>query len=108
MYFTALFHRQGISSELGRRFLAAYEQTYQKQLDAFAALGAESYFLLAAAINKAGDLDGAKIAQTLAETKNFPGVTGNLTMGPDHNPIRGVTVIKVENGKFVYQTTINP
>jgi len=108
MYFTALFHRQGISSELGRRFLAAYEQTYHKQLDAFAALGGESYFLLAAAINKAGDLDGAKIAQTLAETKNFPGVTGSITMGPDHNPIKGVTVIKVENGKFVYQTTINP
>jgi len=71
-------------------------------------LGGESYFLLAAAINKAGDLDGAKIAQALAETKNFPGVTGSITMGPDHNPIKGVTVIKVENGKFVYQTTINP
>jgi branched-chain amino acid transport system substrate-binding protein len=108
MYFTALFHRQGISSELGRRFLAAYEQTYHKQLDGFAALGGESYFLLAAAINKAGDLDGAKIAQALADTKNFPGVTGSITMGPDHNPIKGVTVIKVENGKFVYQTTINP
>jgi hypothetical protein len=29
-------------------------------------------------------------------------------MGPDHNPIKGVTVLKVENEKFVYQTTINP
>ena len=25
-----------------------------------------------------------------------------------HNPIKGVTVIKVDQGKFVYQTTINP
>ncbi len=108
MYFTAHFHRQGATSELGRKFMEAYEKAYKKQLDAFAALGGDSYFLLAAAINQAGDLSGAKIAQALAETKNFPGVTGNTTMGPDHNPIKGVTLIKVEKGQFVYQTTINP
>jgi branched-chain amino acid transport system substrate-binding protein len=44
----------------------------------------------------------------LAATKDFPGVTGVITMGPNHNPIKGVTIIKVENGTFVYQTTINP
>jgi branched-chain amino acid transport system substrate-binding protein len=108
MYFTAHFHRQGAATDLGRKFLAAYEKDYKKQLDAFAALGGESYFLLAAAIDKAGDLSGPKIAQALAGTKNFAGITGSLTMGPDHNPIKGVTVIKVEKGQFVYQTTINP
>jgi hypothetical protein len=29
-------------------------------------------------------------------------------MGPDHNPLKGVVVLKVEKGRFVYQTTINP
>jgi hypothetical protein len=29
-------------------------------------------------------------------------------MGRDHNPLKGVVIIKVENGKFVYQTTIQP
>jgi branched-chain amino acid transport system substrate-binding protein len=108
MYFTALFHRQGATTELGRRFLEAYEAGWKKQLDAFAALGGDSYFLLLDAINRAGDLNGAKIAQALAATKDFQGVTGVITMGPDHNPIKGVTVIKVEKGQFVYQTTINP
>ncbi len=108
MYFTALFHRQGATTELGRRFLEAYEGGWKKQLDAFAALGGDGYFLLVDAINRAGDLNGAKIAQALAATKDFQGVTGVITMGPDHNPIKGVTVIKVEKGQFVYQTTINP
>ena len=108
MYFTALFHRQRVTSELGRKFLGAYEAKFHKQLDAFAALGGDSYFLLAAAMEKAGDLNGEKIAQALAATQDFPGVTGQITMGPDHNPIKGVTVIKVEKGQFVYQTTINP
>jgi branched-chain amino acid transport system substrate-binding protein len=108
MYFTALFHRQGANTELGKKFMAAYEKTYHKPLDAFAALGGDAYFLLAAAIDKAGSLEGPKIAQALAATKDFPGVTGLITMGPDHNPIKGVTIIKVEKGQFVYQTTINP
>jgi branched-chain amino acid transport system substrate-binding protein len=108
MYFTALFHRQGANTELGKKFMAAYEKAYNKPLDAFAALGGDGYFLLAAAMDKAGSLDGAKVAQALAATKDFSGVTGHITMGPDHNPIKGVTIIKVEKGQFVYQTTINP
>jgi branched-chain amino acid transport system substrate-binding protein len=93
---------------LGKKFMAAYEKAYNKPLDAFAALGGDGYFLLAAAMDKAGSLDGAKVAQALAATKDFSGVTGHITMGPDHNPIKGVTIIKVEKGQFVYQTTINP
>jgi branched-chain amino acid transport system substrate-binding protein len=108
MYFTAHFHRQGINTELGRKFLKAYESTYHKPLDAFAALGADSYFLLTAAMTRTGGTNGPKVAQALATTKDFPGVTGAITMGPNHNPIKGVTILKVENGKFAYVTTINP
>ena len=108
MYFTALFHRQGATAEIGRKFMQAYESTYNKPLDGFAALGGDSYFLLTAAMNQAGGTDGGKVAQALAATKDFAGVTGVMTMGPTHNPIKGVTVIKVDQGQFVYQTTINP
>jgi len=108
MYFTALFHRQGAFTEIGQKFMQAYESTYKKPLDGFAALGGDSYFLLTAAMTRAGGADGAKVAQALAATKDFAGVTGIITMGPNHNPIKGVTVIKVEKGQFVYQTTINP
>jgi len=73
-----------------------------------AAMGGDSYFLLTAAMDQAGGADGAQVAQALAATKDFAGVTGVMSMGPNHNPIKGVTVIKVENGQFVYQTTINP
>jgi branched-chain amino acid transport system substrate-binding protein len=68
----------------------------------------DCYFLLALAMEAAGAPEGPRVARALAETKNFPGVSGTLTMGPDHNPIKGVVVIKVEQGKFAYQTTINP
>jgi branched-chain amino acid transport system substrate-binding protein len=108
MYFTAHFHRQGATTEIGRKFIQTYECTYKKPLDAFAALGGDSYFLLTAAMARAKSTAGPQVARALAATKDFPGVTGAITMGPNHNPIKGVTIIKVEKGQFAYQTTINP
>lgn len=108
MAFTAHFHRQGIRTDRGQRFLTAYEEAYKKDLDAFAALGGECYVLLAQALEKAGGTDGTKVAQALAATRDFPGITGTITMGPDHNPIKDVVIIKVEMGKFAYQATMRP
>jgi branched-chain amino acid transport system substrate-binding protein len=108
MYFTAHFHRDQAATPLARDFRKAYEDQHKKELGAFTALGADSYFLLMNAITHANSLDGTKIAQTLAETKGFPGVSGAITMGPDHDPMKGVVIIKVEKGKFVYQTTMQP
>jgi branched-chain amino acid transport system substrate-binding protein len=108
MYFTAHFHRDQAATPLAKDFIKAYEKKYNKELGAFAALSADSYFLLLNAITRANSLGGPQIAQALATTKNFPGVSGTITMDKNHNPIKGVVIIKVEKGKFVYQTTINP
>lgn len=108
MYFTAPFHRDQAATQLAKDFRQAYEDQHKKELGAFPALGADSYFLLLNAIARADSLDGSKIAQALAETRDFPGVSGTITIGSDHNPIKGVVIIKVENGRFVYQTTITP
>ena len=108
MYFTAHFHRDQTATPLAKDFLQLFEKTYKKELGAFAALGADSYFLLLHAITQANSLDGGKIAQVLAGLKDFPGVSGTITMDRNHNPVKGVVIIKVDKGKFVYQTTIQP
>jgi len=108
MYFTAHFHPDQAATPLAKEFMKAYEKKYGKELGAFAALSADSYFLLLNAITRANSLEGPKIAQALAATKNFPGVSGTITMDKNHNPVKGVVIIKVEKGKFVYQTTIQP
>jgi branched-chain amino acid transport system substrate-binding protein len=108
MYFTAHFHRDQAATPLARDFRKAYEKNHNKELGAFTALGADSYFLLLHAITQANSLEGPKIAQALAETKDFPGVSGTLTMDENHNPIKGVVIIKVDQGKFLYQATIQP
>lgn len=108
MYFTGHFHKQAASTELAREFIKRFEQKYNRDANAFSALGADAYFLLVDAIKRAGSTEGAKIRDALAATKDFKGVSGVLTMGPEGNPIKSVVINKVQDGKFVYVTTINP
>ncbi len=108
MYFTAHFHRDQAATPLARDFRKAYEKNHKKELGAFTALGADSYFLLLHAITQANSLEGVKIAQALAQTRDFPGVSGTITVDQNHNPIKGVVIIKVDRGRFMYQTTMSP
>ncbi|MBW1979866.1 MAG: ABC transporter substrate-binding protein [Deltaproteobacteria bacterium] len=107
-YFTAHFNVEAVTTKLGRDFVAYYQKKYNKEADAFGALGADAYFILLDAIKRAGTTDGPKVRATLASTKNFQGVSGNINIGEDGNAVKSVVINKVKNGKFTYVTTINP
>ena len=108
MYFTGHFHKDGATTERAKKFTKLYEGKYKEEISAFSALGADAYFLLVDAIKRAGSTEGPKVRDALAGTKDLQGVSGPLTMGPDGNPIKSVVINKVENGKFVYVTTVTP
>jgi branched-chain amino acid transport system substrate-binding protein len=108
MYFTAHFHREAVNTPLAQEFIKAYEGDTKREVDAFAALGGDCYFLLMDALERAQALEGPKLRQALAQTKNFPGVSGSLTMGPDNNPVKEVNILKVQGGKFVFVTKMTP
>ena len=108
MYFTGHFHKQAATTERAKEYIKRYEAKFKKEADAFGALGADAYFLMMDAIKRAGSTDGTKIRDALAATKDFQGVSGSITMGPDGNPIKSMVINKVEGGKFVYVTTVNP
>lgn len=108
VYFTAHFHKAMIETDLGRRFLARFEKETGKTLDAFSAMGADAYFLLVDAIERAGSPDPAKIRNALVNTKDFPGVTGKISLKEDGNPIKAMVINQVKDGQFEYVTTIHP
>ena len=108
MYFTGHFHKQAATTERAKEYIKRYEEKYKKEAGAFDALGADAYFLMVDAIKRAGSTDGAKIREALADTKNFQGVSGTITMGEGGNPIKSMVINKVEGGKFVYVCTVTP
>jgi branched-chain amino acid transport system substrate-binding protein len=108
MQFTTHFHRDMVTSKIGKEFLELFYKEIGKEPDAFTANAADAYFLLIDAINRAGSTDPQKIREAIVSTKDFEGVSGKITMKPDGDPIKAMVINKVENGKFGYVTTVNP
>lgn len=108
IYFTTHFHRDMVESERGKKWLELFAKEVGKEPDAFTAMGADAYFIVLDAINRAGSCEPQKIREALVNTKGFQGVSGTITMKPNGDPIKAMVVNKVKDGKFVYVTTIDP
>ena len=75
--------------------------------DAHAALAYDAMRFLAEAIQRAGT-EGPKLRDSLAATKEFPGITGMISMDHDRNAVKPAVVLKLEDGRYIYLETINP
>jgi len=91
-----------------QKFVADYKGRYNILPDALAALGYDSMKVLADAIKRAGTTENTKLRDAIAQTKNFGGVTGQITIDKDRNAVKPAVVLKLQDGKFVYETTIAP
>ncbi|MEN6461576.1 MAG: ABC transporter substrate-binding protein [Syntrophomonas sp.] len=89
-------------------FVNKYKSTYGDSPDMFAALGYDSASLLLETIRNCKSYDPQVIAENLSKVENFPGVTGRLTMGNDHNPIKTGVIMEFQNGKQVFKQRIYP
>lgn len=98
-YFTTHYSTSD-PSEIVQSFLKDYQAKYKKAPIVFAALGYDAARLLAEAIQRADSLDSEKIKDQINKTKDFKGVTGNITLDANRNPIKDVTIVTVKNGKF--------
>ena len=59
-------------------------------------------------MNRAGALDGKSLAAAIAATKNFPGVSGTITIDAQRNAQKAAVVLEMKNGVPAYVTTIEP
>jgi branched-chain amino acid transport system substrate-binding protein len=106
--FTGHFAKEGATTALAKQYIQAYESKNKTDASGFDALGADAYFVLVDAIERAKSTEGAKIREALASTKDFAGVSGVLSIGEDGNAKKGMVMLHVKEGKFRYLTTINP
>ncbi len=85
-----------------QKFVKAYEARYHGNVpDAMAVLGYDAANLLFNAIKRAHGTGEPALRNAIATTKNFPGVTGNITINKHRNAIKPGVVIKIEHDKFV-------
>ncbi|MBV9210596.1 MAG: ABC transporter substrate-binding protein [Acidobacteria bacterium] len=94
-----------------QKFVAAYRSRYNGLApDAIAALGYDAMNVLADSIKRSGSTDPVKLRDAIAQTKNFAGVTGNITLNDKRNAVKPAVVLKLEPAghKFMYVETIQP
>ena len=90
-------------------FVHEYKQRYGNLApDAHAALAYDAARFLFNAISRAGTTDSAKLRDALAQTRNFEGVTGIISMDADRNAVKPAVVLKLQDASFIYQETIQP
>lgn len=93
-----------------KKFFEAYQKEYGHDPEnAFAALGYDAVYLFVDALKRAGSTDPQAIKKALEATKNFPGITGSITLSADaHVPQKGVTVIELKDGKYTLGAEVVP
>ena len=106
-YFSTHFSPEDTSPAV-QNFVKQYKQKFNETPDAMAALGYDSVMILADAMKKTGSTDGAKVRDALAAEKDFPGVTGNLTIDVNRNASKPSVIFTIKNGAFKYVETVAP
>ncbi|HVP60116.1 MAG TPA: ABC transporter substrate-binding protein [Myxococcaceae bacterium] len=91
-----------------QKFIADYKAAFGSVPDALAALGYDAAKVAADAMNRAPSLDRGAIRNAIAATRNFPGVTGTITLDEKRNATKPAVVLEVGKGKTRYVATIAP
>jgi branched-chain amino acid transport system substrate-binding protein len=117
-----------------QKFLSDFKVKYNEIPDAMAPLGYDAARIAFDAIKRSGILDEKnikdsyrqnpqakslmdaintpgnreRIRDALAQTKDFPGVTGLITIDENRNAKKSAVVLKIEDGKLKYVETISP
>lgn len=91
-----------------QEFVAKYKAKYGKNPDTMALLAYDAGMILFDAIKQAGSTEGEAIKNKLATMKDFPGVSGMITINEDRNAVKPAVVMEIRDGKFVYKETIAP
>lgn len=91
-----------------KAFVQKYRTRFKAEPDTFAVLAYDSVYLLADAYRRAGAVDKAKLRDALASTKDFHGVSGDITMTAERNPPKPAVVVAYKGGRTEYVTTIYP
>jgi branched-chain amino acid transport system substrate-binding protein len=93
----------GRDDQLVKDFVANYRARYKVDPDAGAATAYDAARILFYAFRRAKSQKSADIRDALAETKDFPGVTGKITIDANRNAQVPVYILRIEGGKFTLQ-----
>jgi branched-chain amino acid transport system substrate-binding protein len=91
-----------------QKFLQTYKAKFGVEPDSLAALGYDSAMVAINAMKIAPDLSGPALKAAIAQTKDFQGVAGKITLDEKRNAVKPAVVLQMVDGKPKYVATVNP
>lgn len=90
-------------------FIKKYKERFGGSTpDSMAALGYDAANILFAAMDRSATVTPKNIRDEIAKTKDFPGVTGKITIDANRNANKPAVVVKVDGTVNRFVTTISP
>jgi len=91
-----------------QEFVRRYQAEFGRIPDGMAATGYDAARILMDAMERAPSLEGRALAAAIAQTRNFPGATGIISMDEQRNARKPAVILRLQGGKPSYVTTIAP
>jgi branched-chain amino acid transport system substrate-binding protein len=89
-------------------FVKKFREKNGQVPDGLAALGYDAARVLFAAMDRSPSLAGKDLAAAVAQTKDFAGVTGKITIDANRDAQKAAVVLQIKNGNPSYVTSISP
>ncbi|HTP50402.1 MAG TPA: ABC transporter substrate-binding protein [Anaeromyxobacteraceae bacterium] len=89
-------------------FVKAYQKRFGSTPDGLAAMGYDAAMVAFDAMKRASEPSGTSLRDAIAATKDYPGVTGIITIDQNHDASKPAVVVEVKGGTSVYVTTVKP
>lgn len=107
-YYSTYFSAENRAPEV-QSFVARYKTRWNGETpEGVSALGYDAMYLIAAAMERAGTTESAKLRDAIAATKDFAGVTGKTTIDEKRNSSKAAVMLVVKNGKTEFFEAVEP
>lgn len=108
--FTDFFDYSNPPSKTSADFVAFHEkETGNAEMNSFTALGADTYNVLVAAMNRCEDpTNSVCINNEIKKTVDFDGVSGKISINSEGNATRSAVIKEIKDGKAAFKATVNP
>ncbi len=91
-----------------QEFIKTFKAAYGVIPDGLAAMGYDAALVLVDAMKRAKSPSGQDLRDALAQTKDYPAVTGKITINEKRDAVKSAVVVKVSGTDYKYVTTVNP
>lgn len=91
-----------------QEFIRKYEARYGYKPDSFAVTAYDSANLMMEAIERAGSTKAEAVSGELTKIRDFPGISGQITIDDKHNTVSSGIIMKFSGGKREFVERIDP